>query len=859
MARYGELARKYRSQVAVIVALASALILLFISYDNKRFPTLNIGAPGDSPFLTGFYADEPDIDFRYRWTKPHAKVIFTGAGSARPEYVLLRAQGPRQESVTQPITASFALNDLPLEPSVITLTSKIDTYYFSLPDGDGAPGVALSPPYRVAIDSSTFNPPGDNRALGIKVDQISLYQGTNPSYREGNYPPLDVVCWWLVLVAGLLGLFSALRPGIIASLVIGTLPTLLAFANQSLLPAVFLPPVAFVVGVAGLLVWQRWTISVILPVWGRFRERLVAYTRPTSVSSSATSAIRSRAGLAMLAALLLFAALSIWTIPQVAWIGHADYAENANVARSLVEGRGLTVDYVAQFYQDHPAITHPAETWPLLQPLLTAPFFALFGPQTWAARLPNLFILLALAWGVFAVGSRLWGSRVGLVAGLLTLLHAYFFNSVLYPINDLVFTAIFFALAWLVFRTVDGGLWTAVTPQSMFRTPHLILIGVLAGLLIWSKPSGAVLLVGLGLWVGWGWSRDKYEQAAQTADVGLWRIPWRGLLIAGGAFALVLLPLVVRNLFAFGAPFYSTEGLDAWILRYWPLYEWENIYKYYVGSELPHPRWVVGGKFGYANLFDAIGINFRWVWEKGVMSAVSSSEFVLGPIPLAGALLGMLVAPRRALRLAGMALFSIALYALVVLLYWHFEGRYFQVAIPWLYLLLAGAVVWLSDIVGKAIRGVAGQVVSTMLLAAMTAALLWPQVASIGNFLVYDTRPTSFTVAMEWLTNNSAPDDVVMTRDPWELNWYTRRKAVMIPFDNLDTILSVAGMYGVTMLQLGGPTDGIDVETCPPNANASRFPTGSRPALGKLYCGYELPGLTRIYKNGDLTIYRLKQ
>ena len=41
--------------------------------------------------------------------------------------------------------------------------------------------------------------------------------------------------------------------------------------------------------------------------------------------------------------------------------------------------------------------------------------------------------------------------------------------------------------------------------------------------------------------------------------------------------------------------------------------------------------------------------------------------------------------------------------------------------------------------------------------------------------------------------------------------------------------------------------------------HAARFPTGSRPALGKLYCGYDMPGFTRVYRNGDLTIYRLAQ
>jgi 4-amino-4-deoxy-L-arabinose transferase-like glycosyltransferase len=620
------------------------------------------------------------------------------------------------------------------------------------------------------------------------------------------------------------------------------------------------------VAVAGVIVWQRRNI-------GKAMAQLAS--RQAKWESEEASG-QQPATVAMLTAMALFAALALWTIPQVEWIGHADYAENANVARSLVGGRGLAVEYVAQFYQDRPGIAHPADTWPLLQPLLIAPFFAMFGPETWAAKLPNLFILLALAWGVFAAGSRLWDSRVGLVAGLLTLLHSYFFNSVLYPINDLAFTAIFFALAYLVYVTTDdrrpttddgakkkedGNYELRITnyeskQKSEIRVPSgrpksEIAIGVLAGLLVWSKPSGAVLLLGLALWVGWHWWR------ARDAKVERRFLSGRGLLLVGGAFALVVLPLLARNLLAFGVPFYSTEGLDAWILRYWPFYEWENIYKYYVGSELPHPRWVVGGKFGYQNLFDAIGINFRWVWDKGVMGGVASSEFVIGPVALVGSVAGMVVAPRRALRLVAMALFCIGLYALFVLLYWHFEGRYFQVAIPWLYLLLAGAVVWVADAAGRLVRGAAGRVVSTVLIAVMTAGLVWGHVEAIGNFLRFDTRPTSFTVAMDWLAENSTANDVVMTRDPWELNWHSGRRAVMVPFDDLDMIRQVAQEHGVTMLQLGGPTDGIDIDACPPSADASRFPTGSRPALGKLYCGYEIPGFSLVYKNGDLTIYRL--
>jgi len=97
-----------------------------------------------------------------------------------------------------------------------------------------------------------------------------------------------------------------------------------------------------------------------------------------------------------------------------------------------------------------------------------------------------------------------------------------------------------------------------------------------------------------------------------------------------------------------------------------------------------------------------------------------------------------------------------------------------------------------------------------------------------------------------------------MTRDPWELSWYTRREAVMIPFDDMAIIERIARQYDVTMLQLGGPVDRVDANACPDDLSSSGpFPTGSRPALGGLYCGREQPGYTLLYKQGGGTIYRL--
>jgi hypothetical protein len=865
----------------LILLLVLTLLGVVVAYQSANSSTIFVGEPGDGAFLSGFYADEADIDYRYRWTNGRGEVEFKGVGSSTPGLgvVTVRAQGPALPGSPQPITMSVSVNGSePYIPGIVTVTGELLNYNFYSPIGTSA-CMDANAPCKVTITSSTFRPPGDARTLGVKVDRVELSQNSASGLR---FPPLSLVLWLLLLAAGLYGVASSIPglPGLISLapilIIIGMIQVLFASNLLSYVVA-YLPPIAAVVGVGGLLAWQRHR------VW-RWPEAIDALGKG-----------RLAAGV-LLGATLLYVGLSLWVIAQNDWIGHADYAENAVVARNFVAGRGLTVDYVAQFYEEHPGISHPAETWPLLQPLMIAPFFAAFGPQTWAAKLPNLLVMVGLVWAVFAVASRLWDARVGLLAGLLTLSHPYFFNSVLYPINDLGFTAIFLVLAWLIWRQLSpyaqgGTIPTLDAPPASPATEvagnanevasrrlpsrkesaqadfvsvardfsrralrsRLVAIGALAGLLIWSKPSGAILLLGLGLWALWTWWR--WHRPAKSP------IPWRALLLAGGVAAVVLLPLVIRNLLAFGTPFFSTEGLDAWILRYWPYYDWENIYKVYIGSsDPPHPRWIVGGKFGYQNLFDSIAINFRWVWQKGVMSDPVQPDFVIGLVPLLGAVVGLSAVTRRVGNLFGMVGLSTGLYALFVLLYWHFEGRYFQVLMPWLYMLLAWGIFWLWDRLRETLREGIGRRWGLLLLPLAVAGFLLPPISMILDQAEREVQPTGFVATMEWVRQNSNEQDVVMTRDPWELNWHTGRKAVMIPNDDLPTIERIARQYGVTMLQLGGPVDRVDVDRCPddPTNTQGPFPTGSRPALGGLYCGVAMPGYDLIFKDGrGGTIYRV--
>jgi hypothetical protein len=57
--------------------------------------------------------------------------------------------------------------------------------------------------------------------------------------------------------------------------------------------------------------------------------------------------------------------------------------------------------------------------------------------------------------------------------------------------------------------------------------------------------------------------------------------------------------------------------------------------------------------------------------------------------------------------------------------------------------------------------------------------------------------------AYTWLDANLPADAVVMTRIPWQLNWHTRRPAVMIPnTPEREQLLTIARHYGAAYLVL---------------------------------------------------------
>lgn len=522
------------------------------------------------------------------------------------------------------------------------------------------------------------------------------------------------------------------------------------------------------------------------------------------------------------AALLLVGAIwfgyLLWLIWSVPVVGHADYADNAVVARNLLRGRGWVVDYVTQFYRLEPdgVVTRPQETWPLLQPLLMLPALALLGPTPFAARLVNLPLLAVLLAMVYAAGARYWDRRVGLLAALLVMINILFFRLAIYASSDLALVVWSFAALWLAFEGMEGTFksWKIGKLKSSKLTFHpfdlptfqpFLASGFFIGLMILQKPSSALMAIGMGAWALWRLETRRRAEGVPLRRAARWLLPiaaWTGVAL------LVVSPYLARNMWEFGRPFFSTEAWDAWIIYFRGNSEvaWEDIYGVYAkelgGPGAPDRSWIL--RWGWDLTLNKMVRQARDAWAffmppKGTLLNSSKYGVALTWLMLAG----VVALHGRQRRLLGLVAAALVPYTVFLIVYWHTheEPRYFVSFVPWLALLAAAGTCRIFDRLASLGNGRWAGLASLGLLIALASGVAphWREIDTYlrpSNHEYYGRLWDRSLNAWQWLRENTPPDAVIMTRVPWQLNFYAERPALMTPDADLETIKKIARYYG---------------------------------------------------------------
>jgi hypothetical protein len=537
-------------------------------------------------------------------------------------------------------------------------------------------------------------------------------------------------------------------------------------------------------------------------------------------------------GIACLAAFLW----KLRIVAPIAYVGHADAAGYAEMAHSIIQGRGLEVDYISWFFRKYDAgIVRPEDHWPPFYSFLIAPFFLTMGRTALAAKMPSLLISAFTFPGVTtALAWRVSRSRaVAFAAGLCVLLYTPIFSMSLHALSDVTFGAL-----------VVAAIWCAVVAAT--RPRWHVASGVLLACAYYAKGSTLVLAPAFVLYY---LVRRRHEGSVfrrQPADV------W---FVAGwAAFSLLLAPWALRNQIHFGEPLYSTQSHAAGYIG-WKSWE-EGTYALYWGDEAPalsdklhdparlartsveHAKrhvWWLFMRHGKAwGDFSVADISTYWLGAACLLgSAWAIARYVVGTWarrPRAD------LTSRGDDSLAPYALFALVACAHVAFLSvcWEPISRLLMPLLPLVIIAgwhtIHGAVAWLGRGMPNPKRF--GAVVVLCLLT------LWCE--HEGNRLLslrqnggyaWKESGQGWMATGRWLAEN-APNSVTMTRNPWELHFYSQEKAVQIPLAPLARIREVARFYGVTHL----------------------IAEANRPTLAPLLSG-EVPGAVEVFRSSGVVLY----
>ncbi|MDQ1318618.1 MAG: 2 protein, partial [Candidatus Poribacteria bacterium] len=261
----------------------------------------------------------------------------------------------------------------------------------------------------------------------------------------------------------------------------------------------------------------------------------------------------------------------------IQYVGHADASGYAEMADSLIHGRGFEVDYISWYFIKYPNIIRPEDHWSPLYSMAIAPFFLIFGKSAFAAKLPSLIIscfLLPLI--LYYLTKELSRSKItSLASGLGVLLYPAFFEWSLHCLSDVIYAFVVCSFVLFSVKTLDD-------------KRYLYLAGIFMGLAYYAKGSGLVLIPCYILFhFITHYKLKRIRKKHRTPDFPSIKeiLTNKGFLIVLLVAFLVLLPWLVRNYVHFGDPLFSTQRFAA---GYGGYVDWEiGTYDLYWGEKPP--------------------------------------------------------------------------------------------------------------------------------------------------------------------------------------------------------------------------------------------------------------------------------
>lgn len=501
--------------------------------------------------------------------------------------------------------------------------------------------------------------------------------------------------------------------------------------------------------------------------------------------------------LALYAAGVLVLALLARQVPGPLDIDGAYYLL---VGRNVAQGRGLVIDAIWHYFRPAAGWPQPAgDLWMPLPSLLLAPALLLrptFGfAQGMQVLLAALLPLLSFQIAHDEGAPRGWA----LLAALATLLAG---TAAPHWVDTDCYTA----------YALTGGATLYALGRARRNPRWLIAAGALGGLAALTRNDGLLLLAVLWL-------------SALLFRRGWTRFPWRALALGTLLFLLPVLAWALRNLTVFGRASAVPLALLLTMRDYGQLFAY-----------LPQPDWAGFWTQGLA-AFCAL----RWSAVQAGLIVLLGNLQAWQVLPIVITALGLRRRPALGPAFLYLGLLFLALVVALPMLVLHgtwsrslsaFLPTGYAAAALGLHRLAERLCSWQPAPSRRLLR-------DTLLLLSAFLVVGVGLVAISAQLQSARVHPETGARIGAWLQRNSAPDEVVMARDPMAILLYGERRAIGLPEEELPRLLEIAHAYGVSKLVL---TEG------------QRLP----PALRPLYeAGASQGPFTLLWREGDIQVYDL--
>ena len=468
--------------------------------------------------------------------------------------------------------------------------------------------------------------------------------------------------------------------------------------------------------------------------------------------------------------------LQPWVDHKYLRVGHADEAEIALLGRNIAEGKGAVVDCYWLLHgpgHKNDSIPRPEGYWSLYVGYWFSLFFKIFGAGRTAVLLAASVCKTATAVLVFAALRKLTGSSLSGLTGLCGVLFLPQMTGRINGFSDIELTLSMMVSTFLL-----------VTAWNRPKFSLWALAGVFAGIATGVKPSG---FISYGLMSAFCFYSIIFQK--KSLKTGL-----TSFLCGSIGFVCGVLPLWIYNYQAAGSinlpdfsrvstasaqimiqgispsqAFYDPElptyasgfGTKAQLIS-WARNSLLYVLEYFHGDRI-HPVILIP--------FIALGIaRSKHLFTLGNTCVNTSFDpWILSCILLnvAGFLLSMFLP---------------------------LEGRYWNFLVP-INLLVAIYVMWSVH------RLALGFGLIVILIIGMLNAISIVKVTSNGSEIAQKEKiyRVAFTEADEILPK----DAIVMTPNPWEFSFHTRRKTVVVPYNsNPEVLRKIAARFSATHLAI---------------------------------------------------------